>query len=82
MKPVSGFIGALGNTPLIRLNRFSEETGCNIMGKAEFMGPGGSVKDRAAHYLIMDAEKRGLKPGGTLVEGTAGNTGVTMAMVA
>jgi cysteine synthase A len=83
MKPVQGFVGAIGNTPLIRLNRLSEETGCNIMGKAEFMSPGGSVKDRAALYLVLDAEERGLiKPGGTLVEGTAGNTGVGLCHVA
>ncbi|MCK5166824.1 MAG: pyridoxal-phosphate dependent enzyme, partial [Rhodospirillaceae bacterium] len=68
---------AIGNTPLIRLNAASEATGCEILGKAEFMNPGGSVKDRTALYIIRDAEKRGLlKPGGTIVEGTAGNTGI------
>ncbi len=78
----NGFIGAIGNTPLIRLNSFSEETGCEILGKAEFLNPGGSVKDRAALYIIQDAEKRGLlKPGGTVVEGTAGNTGIGLAHI-
>jgi len=77
-----GFIGAVGNTPLIRLNSFSEETGCEILGKAEFLNPGGSVKDRAALYIIEDAEKKGLlKPGGTVVEGTAGNTGIGLAHI-
>ena len=77
-----GFSGAIGNTPLIRLNRLSEETGCEILGKAEFMNPGGSVKDRAALYIILDAEERGvLKPGGVVVEGTAGNTGIGLALV-
>jgi cysteine synthase A len=77
-----GFIGAIGNTPLIRLRRPSEQTGCEILGKAEFLNPGGSVKDRAALYMILDAEKRGLlKPGGTVVEGTAGNTGIGLALV-
>lgn len=77
-----GFIGAVGNTPLIRLNSVSEETGCEILGKAEFLNPGGSVKDRAALYIIEDAEKRGeLKPGGTVVEGTAGNTGIGLAHI-
>ncbi|KAJ1570108.1 Cysteine synthase 1 [Nowakowskiella sp. JEL0078] len=80
--PVAGFVGAVGNTPLIRLNRLSEETGCEILGKAEFMNPGGSVKDRAALYVVKDAEERGLlKPGGTVVEGTAGNTGIGLAHV-
>jgi len=75
-----GFAGTVGNTPLIRLRRLSEETGCEILGKAEFLNPGGSVKDRAALYIIRDAEKRGtLKPGGTVVEGTAGNTGIGLA---
>ncbi|KAI1918449.1 Cysteine synthase 1 [Ophidiomyces ophidiicola] len=79
---VSGLTGAIGNTPLIRLNRLSEETGCNILGKAEFQNPGGSVKDRAALYVIKDAEERGLlRPGGTVVEGTAGNTGIGLAHV-
>ncbi|KAL7270926.1 hypothetical protein RUND412_006350 [Rhizina undulata] len=79
---VNGFVGAIGNTPLIRLNKLSEETGCDIYGKAEFMNPGGSVKDRAALYVIKDAEEKGLiKPGGTIVEGTAGNTGIGLAHV-
>jgi len=73
---------AIGNTPLIRLNRLSEETGCEILGKAEFMNPGGSVKDRAALYVVKDAEEKGLiSPGGTIVEGTAGNTGIGLAHV-
>jgi cysteine synthase A len=77
-----GFAGAVGNTPLIRLKKLSEETGCEILGKAEFFNPGGSVKDRAALYIIQDAEKRGtLKPGGTVVEGTAGNTGIGLAHI-
>lgn len=77
-----GFIGAIGNTPLIRLNSFSDETGCEILGKAEFLNPGGSVKDRAALYIIQEAEKSGLlKPGGTVVEGTAGNTGIGLAHI-
>ena len=74
---------AIGNTPLIRLNKASELTGCEILGKAEFMNPGQSVKDRAALYIIRDAIKRGaLRPGGTIVEGTAGNTGIGIALVA
>ena len=77
-----GFIGSIGNTPLIRLRRASEETGCTILGKAEFLNPGGSVKDRTALGIITDAEKRGLlRPGGTVVEGTAGNTGIGLALV-
>jgi cysteine synthase len=77
-----GFADAIGNTPLIRLNRFSEETGCEILGKAEFMNPGGSVKDRAARAIVDEAERSGkLKPGGTVVEGTAGNTGIGLAHV-
>jgi cysteine synthase A len=77
-----GFVSAVGNTPLIRLNSFSDETGCEILGKAEFLNPGGSVKDRAALYIVEDAEKRGLlKPGGTVVEGTAGNTGIGLAHI-
>ena len=73
---------AIGNTPLIRLNRLSEETGCEILGKAEFQNPGGSVKDRAALYVVKDAEERGLlRAGGTVVEGTAGNTGIGLAHV-
>jgi cysteine synthase A len=78
----AGFIGAVGNTPLIRLKHLSEQTGCEILGKAEFMNPGGSVKDRAARWIVLDAERRGtLKPGGTVVEGTAGNTGIGLAHV-
>jgi len=78
-----GSIGAIGNTPLIRLNKVSEETGCEIYGKAEFLNPGGSVKDRAALAIINDAEQKGLlRPGGTIVEGTAGNTGIGLALVA
>ena len=77
-----GFADSIGNTPLIRLNRFSELTGCEILGKAEFMNPGGSVKDRAARAIIEAAERSGkLQPGGTLVEGTAGNTGIGFAHV-
>ena len=77
-----GFEGAVGNTPLIRLAKLSDETGCEILGKAEFLNPGGSVKDRAALYIIRDAERRGtLKPGGTVVEGTAGNTGIGLAHI-
>src|SRR5579885_1011089 len=77
-----GFIGTIGNTPLIKLRRASEMTGCTILGKAEFLNPGGSVKDRAALYIIKDAEERGLlKPGGVVVEGTAGNTGIGLALV-
>jgi cysteine synthase A len=74
---------SIGNTPLIRLNKASEETGCTILGKAEFLNPGQSVKDRAALFIIRDAERKGLlKPGGVIVEGTAGNTGIGLAMVA
>ncbi len=77
-----GFVDTIGNTPLIRLNSVSEATGCEILGKAEFLNPGGSVKDRAALYIIEDAEKKGLlKPGGTVVEGTAGNTGIGLAHI-
>ncbi|MEB3355604.1 MAG: cysteine synthase A [Synechococcales bacterium] len=77
-----GFVGTVGNTPLIRLNSFSDATGCEILGKAEFLNPGGSVKDRAALYIIKDAEEKGLlKPGGTVVEGTAGNTGIGLAHI-
>ena len=69
----SSMIDAIGNTPLIKVQKASQETGCNILGKAEFMNPGQSVKDRAALFIIRDAEKKGLlKPGGTIVEGTAG----------
>jgi len=82
MAVMDGFIGAVGGTPLIRLQSFSEETGCEILGKAEFMNPGGSVKDRAAKWIVLDAERRGtLKPKGTVVEGTAGNTGIGLAHV-
>lgn len=78
----NGFVGTIGNTPLIRLDSFSDETGCEILGKAEFLNPGGSVKDRAALYIIEDAEAKGLlKPGGTVVEGTAGNTGIGLAHI-
>jgi cysteine synthase A len=77
-----GIVDAIGNTPLIRLQRASELTGCTILGKAEFMNPGQSVKDRAALFIIRDAEKRGLlRPGGVIVEGTAGNTGIGLALV-
>ena len=77
-----GVDGQVGNTPLIRLRRLSELTGCEILGKAEFMNPGGSVKDRAAYGIITDAEQRGLlKPGATIVEGTAGNTGIGLAVI-
>jgi cysteine synthase A len=76
-------LAAIGNTPLIRLRKASDETGCAILGKAEFLNPGQSVKDRAALFIIRDAVERGeLKPGGTIVEGTAGNTGIGLAMVA
>ena len=82
MSDLGGFVGTIGNTPLIRLRGPSALTGCNILGKAEFLNPGGSVKDRAALYMILDAEKRGvLKPGGVIVEGTAGNTGIGLALV-
>src|SRR5262249_44876476 len=76
-------VDAIGNTPLIRLRRASEATGCEILGKAEFMNPGQSVKDRPARQMIFAAEQRGeLKPGGLIVEGTAGNTGIGLALVA
>ena len=79
----NGMIEAIGNTPMIKLKKASAETGCDILGKAEFMNPGQSVKDRAALYIIRDAEARGnLRPGGTVVEGTAGNTGIGIALVA
>jgi cysteine synthase A len=82
MKLSRSVVEAIGDTPLIRLNRASEMTGCEIWAKAEFMNPGQSVKDRAALYIIRDAERRGdLKPGGTIVEGTAGNTGIGLALV-
>ena len=78
----NGFVGTVGNTPLIKLRRASEETGCTILGKAEFLNPGGSVKDRAALYIIKDAEEQGrLRPGGVIVEGTAGNTGIGLAVI-
>jgi cysteine synthase A len=78
-----GFSDAVGNTPLIRLKKASELTGCEILGKAEFLNPGGSVKDRAALYMILDAERKGtLQPGGVIVEGTAGNTGIGLTLVA
>ena len=79
----NGMIEAIGNTPMIKIKKASAETGCDILGKAEFMNPGQSVKDRAALYIIRDAEARGnLRPGGTIVEGTAGNTGIGIALVA
>lgn len=82
MRIAKDLADAVGKTPLIRLKRISEETGCEILGKAEFMNPGQSVKDRAALYIIKDAIARGeLKPGGTIVEGTAGNTGIGLALV-
>ena len=78
-----GIVEAIGNTPLIKLKRASELTGCTILGKAEFMNPGQSVKDRAGRQMILEAEARGeLKPGGLVVEGTAGNTGIGLALVA
>ena len=82
MKVAIDFLAAIGNTPLIRLRGASEATDCEIFGKAEFMNPGGSVKDRAARGIVLDAEQRGaLQPGGTVVEGTAGNTGIGLAHV-
>jgi cysteine synthase A len=82
MQIARSVLDAIGNTPLIRLRRASELTGCEILGKAEFCNPGQSVKDRAALYIIRDAEKKGLlRPGGRIVEGTAGNTGIGLAMV-
>src|SRR5881296_1769494 len=83
MQICDGIVEAIGNTPLIRLVRASEATGCTILGKAEFMNPGQSVKDRAARQIILEAEKRGeIKPGGLVVESTAGNTGIGLALVA
>ncbi len=83
MQVRSGFIESIGNTPLIKLRAASAATGCDIYGKAEFLNPGGSVKDRAALAMIQDAEKRGtLRKGGVVVEGTAGNTGIGIALVA
>jgi len=77
-----GFAGTVGDTPLMRLASLGRETGCQILAKAEFLNPGGSVKDRAALYIVQDAERRGtLKPGGTVVEGTAGNTGIGLAHI-
>jgi len=82
MQFANGIIEAIGNTPLIKLKRVSEATGCTILGKAEFMNPGQSVKDRAALFIIQDAVKKGeLRPGGVIVEGTAGNTGIGLALV-
>ena len=82
MRFANGVAAAVGRTPLIKLKRASEETGCTILGKAEFMNPGQSVKDRAALYIVQDAIKRGaLGPGGTVVEGTAGNTGIGLALI-
>lgn len=82
MEIKKGFAEAIGNTPLIRLNYYSNLTGCEILGKAEFLNPGGSVKDRAALFIIEEAEKKGLlKPGGTVVEGTAGNTGIGLVHI-
>ena len=76
------FIELIGNTPMLRLNAASERTGCEILGKCEFLNPGGSVKDRAALFIVRDAENRGqLKPGGVIVEGTAGNTGIGLTLV-
>ena len=82
MNVQDGFIETVGNTPLIKLRKASEQTGCTILGKAEFLNPGGSVKDRAALHIVLDAEERGdLNPGGVVVEGTAGNTGIGLALV-
>src|SRR5262245_32348073 len=82
MRIRDGVVEAIGNTPLIRLKRASDATGCAILGKAEFMNPGQSVKDRAALFIIRDAVKKGeLRPGGVIVEGTAGNTGIGLALV-
>ncbi len=78
----NGFIEAIGNTPLIRLQAASDSTGCEILGKAEFLNPGGSVKDRAAWWMIREVEMNGsLQPGGIVVEGTAGNTGIAIAHI-
>ena len=83
MPRYNNVLDAIGNTPLIRLNRASEETGCEIYGKAEFLNPGQSVKDRAGLFIIRDAEEKGLlEPGGLIVEGTAGNTGIGLSLVA
>src|SRR4051812_49898444 len=76
------FVDAVGNTPLIKLRKASEITGCTILGKAEFLNPGGSVKDRAAKYMVLDAERRGvIERGGLIVEGTAGNTRIGLALL-
>jgi cysteine synthase A len=78
----SSVVDAIGNTPLIRLRRASDLTGCDIYGKAEFLNPGQSVKDRPARHMVLEAENRGeLRPGGLIVEGTAGNTGIGLALV-
>jgi len=83
MKIQDGLVDAIGHTPLIRLKAASEATGCTILGKAEFMNPGGSVKDRAGRQMILEAEARGeLRAGGLVVESTAGNTGIGLALVA
>src|SRR6201993_1439971 len=83
MRNYDGIVDAIGNTPLIKLKRASAETRCTILGKAEFMNPGQSIKDRAAVFIIEDAVKSGrLQPGGVIVEGTAGNTGIGLALVA
>ena len=80
---MKNLVELIGNTPIIRLNGPSSETGCEILGKAEFVNPGGSVKDRAAWYIIRDAIETGkLQPGGTIVEGTAGNTGIGLTLIA
>src|SRR5512134_640287 len=82
MKVARSVLDVIGNTPLIRLRRASEETGCEILAKAEFMNPGQSVKDRAALFIVRDAIARGaLRPGGVIVDGTAGNTGIGLALV-
>tara|TARA_B100000029_G_scaffold516414_2_gene629639 strand:- start:7080 stop:8084 length:1005 start_codon:yes stop_codon:yes gene_type:complete len=78
----NGFVDLIGDTPLIKLNKASEQTGCTILGKAEFLNPGGSVKDRAAKYMVLEGEKAGaIEPGGLIIEGTAGNTGIGLALV-
>src|SRR5436190_7529865 len=83
MQISDGIVGAIGNTPLIALRRASATTGCTILGKAEFMNPGESVKDRAARQIILEAETRGdIRPGGLVLEATAGNTGIGLAVVA
>src|SRR5262249_32177205 len=83
MRASEDIVAAIGNTPLITLKRASEETGCTILGKAEFMNPGQSVKDRPARQIILEAEKRGeIRPGGLIVEATAGNTGIGLALAA